>query len=272
MTHLSETLLQAYLDEEITPAVTEEVERHLASCAICRASAEELTQLTARLSEVVRQVDLAEPAEWSAAPSTPTAWREKAARRPVRHVRRVSRRSIVRDGVTRAKAPVWQWAAIILVSVAGIASAAVVVVPWIRNGPPVASPPRDIEPSAPVGPASALSDAGAIAVAPTNGEMSVALSDAGKGSRVFVRLADRMDVFVSLQADSMQSDPALFRTGDGRVEVGLANRVMMVYVEFPRALRSGRVLVGDQVIARVANGRVDPPGATERGVTVVPPE
>jgi hypothetical protein len=83
-------------------------------------------------------------------------------------------------------------------------------------------------------------------------------------------VTDQADVTVSVRTDSTSVEPARFLTGDARITVELPRAMSIVEVKLPRALRSGRVLVGDRVAASVVDGRVVPSEAATEGVLLVP--
>jgi hypothetical protein len=255
----------AHLDGELEPEQMREIDLHLASCAACREAADELAQLSTGLSEMVLQVDATAPAVWrSAPPACPRLTVVRGAERSANGQRRTPARA---GRAPRAPVPrSWKWAAAALVMVTGAASAAMVGSPLLRGLR--TAPAERANVAATVTPPT-LHPAGAIAVRPEHNAMVVTIAEAGAGSRLVVRVTDREDVLVSVSADSTHTGPARFRTGDERVEVRLARAAAVVTVDFPRALRSGRVLADGRVLASVSDGHVDPIEAvTTEGIAV----
>jgi hypothetical protein len=267
MPHPHDALLQAHIDGELAPAQMQDIRRHLASCVSCRAVADGLEQLGTGLSEAMLHLDATAPAEWRLPGAMPLELASAARGAELRpRPRRI--RPIVpgRAASPVGTLPVWKWAAAALVLVTGAASAAVVGVPLLRGS---RHAPAATAAARPSGVVTALRPAGAISIRPA-GEMEVTLSDASAGSRLFVRVADQADVTVSVRTDSTSAEPARFRTSDARITVKLPRAMSMVEVTLPNALRSGRVLVGDRVVASVVDGRVVPPDAAAEGVPLVP--
>lgn len=282
MPHPHDALIQAHLDGELTPAQTREIDLHLAACESCRVAADELAQLGMGLSELALELDSTAPAEWRMATSMPPALTtavQRAERRRWEHPRQERpraapwplRATCAPELSVAGRLSPWKWAAAALLTVTGAASAAMVGAPLLRGSRHAPAVPVA---TAPVAAAMAIRPAGAIAIAPAHDEMTITLSDALAGSRLFVTVTDQAEVAVSVRTDSTSADPARFRTGDATITVTLPRAVSMVDVVFPAALRSARVVMGggkgERVVATVVDGRVVPADATAEGIPLVP--
>jgi anti-sigma factor RsiW len=252
--HPSDAHLVSYMDDELPPEQREDVRRHIASCLVCRKAIEDLATWSVQVGRAAHEMDREEPSRWRA-PTTPLM----PGRRPSE---RATPRRLPRQTV--------RWAATILVVAGGVASAAIV-------GPIVRRAFLERQPAPEAARMTGVPDSvppvtvGSIGLPPVNDAFTVELSEAGVGSRVVVHLTDRSDVGVRLSADSSQAATPRYTTGDGRVLVQLAQRVVIVNVEFPRGIREGRVVAGGRVLARVADARVEPDSAATRGIEIATP-
>jgi anti-sigma factor RsiW len=248
--HPSDAHLVSYMDDELSPEQREDVRRHIASCLVCRKNAEDLATWSVHVGRAAKEIDREEPSRWSVPTTAPMPGRLTVSSAPKRLPRQTVR-----------------WAATILLVAGGVASAAIV-------GPIVRRALSDREPTLETTRVTSTSDSvapvsvGSIGLSPVGGAFTVELSEAGVGSRVVIQLTDRSDVGVRLSADSSQAATPRFTTGDGRVLVQLAQRVVIVNVEFPRGIRDGRVVAGSRLLARVADARVEPDSATTRGIEI----
>jgi hypothetical protein len=257
--HPSDAHLVAYMDDELPAEQGDDVRRHLSTCLTCHRTVEELATLSMQVARDAQALDDTEPARWRtpASPSSPV---------DAIRVRHASERS-VRHSSPRMPRHVVRWAATVLLVAGGVASAAIVG-PRIRSVLTGEKSPDDAPRILPAPPPVTPTPVGSIALSPAAGEFTVEIAEAGAGSRVVVELSDRSDVGVELRSDSSQVATPRFRTGDGRVLVQLAQRVVIVNVQFPRGIRSGRVVAGGTVIARVADARVDPANAATTGIAI----
>ena len=268
MPHPHDALIQAHIDGELAPAQMQDVRRHLASCSSCRAVADGLEQLGKGLSEAMLHLDATAPAAWRLPAAMPLELASAVRGAELRQrARRIHPAVPGRASPVGTTLSVWKWAAAALVLVTGVASAAVLGAPLLRDS---RHAPAGTEATKPAGVATALRPAGAISIKPAHDAVVVTLSDASAGSRLFVSVAEQSDVTVSVRTDSASAEPARFRTSDARITVELPQAMSMVEVKLPRALRSGRVLVGDRVVASVVGGRLVPLAAAAEGVPLVP--
>jgi hypothetical protein len=250
--HPSDADLVAYMDEELSPEQREDMRYHIASCLSCRKSVEVLATWSVQVGHAAHEMDRDEPSRWRAPATLPIA----------------GPRLTVSSSTRRLPRQTIRWAATILLVAGGVASAAIIG-PIVRN----ALSERRPAPETTIRVTSSADSAvpvtvGSIALTPVSGEFTVDLAEAGPGSRVVVQLTDRSEVGVRVSSDSSQTSSPRFRTGDGRVLVQLAQRVVNVNVDFPRGIRDGRVVSGGRVLARVADARVEPDSATTRGIEI----
>jgi len=240
MSHPHDAILQAHLDGELAPPAMREVTRHLSLCDTCRDASTELAQLAHAFSDVIRDFDADEPAEWRAHSPASTSWR---------------------------------WAAAALLTVTSVAAAAVVGAPLLHRHDAPAAPSAIATSARPLA-AAALRPAGAIAVAASgSGSMDVALSGAAAGSRLHITITDGAELSVNVRSDSASAEPARFRTGDARIAVQLPGALSLVEVELPATLHSARVMLDNSVVATVTDGRASPAAATDAGdgIALAPP-
>jgi anti-sigma factor RsiW len=289
MSHPHDALLQAHIDGELEPAEMREVTRHLSTCDACREASAELSEVSYRLSGMIGGIDDAEPAEWragSARPSLPhpaspaVATLDEGTRRRA-HAPRVlhgagSARELPRSmhelprtvhgRPARARnLAAGRWAAAALLTVPGVAAAAVVRGPLFHGSHPA---PVISTAASNAAPSPALQPAGAIAIAPVHGSMDVVLDGAAAGSRLHVSIGAGAGLTVSVRSDSTSAEPARFRTADARIAVRLPSAASLVEVEVPAAARTARILMGNTVVATVHDGRVTPAAAAADGIVL----
>lgn len=277
MSHPHDALLQAHLDGELEPLKMREVTSHLSTCAACREASAELAASSYRFSEMIGRLDDAEPVEWHSTAPLPAmdvvATLDRGVGRAAHSPRLMHRAASVRKSPRRiderpARArslTAWRWAAAALLTVTGVAAAAVARGPLFHE-PASASATVDAAPSTAL--PAALRPAGAIAIAPRSGIAEVTLTSAAPGSRLHVIVTDAAELTVSVRSDSASAEPARFRTSDARIAARLPSAVSIVEVEVPAAARAARVLVGDSVVVTVENGRVTPAEAATGGIAL----
>jgi len=284
MWHPHDTLLQAHLDGELAPPEMRELTRHLSACETCRRASAELAGLGYGFSEMVGELDRAEPAEWRAAapfpPSLAVATRTTGLpRRPARVQRLVLEHhagaerhgypeGAERPGRARSFAA-WRWAAAALLMVTSVAAAAVVGGPLFHGPRSMPAAPAAETPH-PVAVLPALRPAGAIAMAAGSGAVEVALTGAAAGSRLHVTIGNGAELTVSVRSDSASPEPARFRTGDALIAVGLPSALSLVEVEIPATTRTARVLVDGRLAVAVRDGIVTPAAAAAEGIALAP--
>jgi anti-sigma factor RsiW len=266
MSHPHDALLQAHLDGELAPPEMLEVTRHLSACDACRRASTQLASMSYRFSEMLGQLDDAEPAEWRVATAFPAS--PALATNQGGSLQLSARPRLVLERPRRPRAlATWRWAAAALLMVTGAAAAAVVRGPLFHTS----NPPTTNVGAAPLAaPPATLQPAGAIAIAPRRGAAEVALTGATAGSRLHITITNGTELVVSVRSDSASLEPARFRTGDARVAVRLPNTLSLVELEIPAAARAARVLVADSVVATVKDGRVAPAAAAEGGIVLGP--
>jgi anti-sigma factor RsiW len=254
MSHPHDALLQAHIDGELEPAEMREVTRHLSTCDACREASAELSEVSYRLSGMIGGIDDAEPAEWRAGSARELPHSVHELPRPV-HERPARARNLAAG----------RWAAAALLTVTGVAAAAVVRGPLFHGSHPA---PVISTAASNAAPSPALQPAGAIAIAPVHGSMDVVLDGAAAGSRLHVSIGAGAGLTVSVRSDSTSAEPARFRTADARIAVRLPSAASLVEVEVPAAARTARILMGNTVVATVHDGRVTPAAAAADGIVL----
>ena len=264
MLHPHDALLQAHLDGELSPPEMREVTRHLSACDACRRASGELASSSYRFSEMIGQLDDAEPEAWRVAAVFPAS--PALATHPGVSARLASRPGLALERPPRTRSlTTWQWAAAALLAVTSVAAAAVVRGP-LFHAPTSASTNGGAAPLA--APTAALQPAGAIAIAPRRGTAEVALTGAAAGSRLHITVTNGAQLTVSMRSDSTSAEPARFRTSDAHIAVRLPSATSLVEVEIPAATRAAQVLVGDSVVATVKDGRIMPAAAAAGGIAL----
>lgn len=202
MTHALEGRLQAYVDDELTAAEIEDLERHLERCDRCSAELNGLRALSESFTTAMQELDQA-PRLVSAPLQPPPSSRQP--------LRRSVRRALPR-------------AAVLLLVAAAVASATLPGSPvheWIRElvapAPPRAAetPPGAPAETAPVAEVEAPSETG-VAILPRNGLVSVVIVGADSSLRLHAMLSDSEQAEVVALGEASQ---ASFVTAPGRIEV-----------------------------------------------------
>jgi anti-sigma factor RsiW len=268
MSHPHDALLQAHLDGELEPREMREVTRHLSACGACREASSELAAVGRSLSEAIATLDHGEPPEWSEAGAAPLSFPSSPAMRALDD-------DIAAPEPTTRTAPgprrvhtlaAWRWAAAALLTVTGVAAAAVVRGAFVQPSPDASA--NATAAATAVSPPAAPQPAGAIAIAPRGGGADVTLTGAAPGSRLHIVVTKGADLTVHVSASSTVVEPARFRASESRIAVQLPHSAALVDMEIPAALHSVRVLDGDAVLATVEDGRVTPAAAATDGIVV----
>jgi hypothetical protein len=207
MMHLTEGVLQAYLDDELAGAERVEVEAHVAACSACSVELAELERASSVLAAALGSL-----------PEPGVVLLETRAG--------VARRS--REAVARPAAG-FGWAlgraALLVLGLAAAASAAIPGSPvrrWIVEffeAPPTLPPavePVVVEPPAAEPPPPAPRVAAEVSVAPAEGEVRVVLGELSRESHVRLRLTDEERASVLAYG---AAGAARFTTGPGRIDV-----------------------------------------------------
>jgi hypothetical protein len=257
MTHATEGLLQAYLDEEISDSAAAELRDHLTSCAAC---ASEL-QLLQRAGYVVH-----ESLGLLAIGDVPVLRARAAVARQRTSQRRWSLARLGTGGLAKA--------AMLLLALAGAGAAAIPGSPVRRalentfarvaqllNGTAVEqqAPAAPVVTETPDGPPTTTSRIG---VLPADGRVRVLLHVPAAPVDVSVRLVyDRM-----AHVEAATDDAVRFRTGAGRIEVAGLN-AGLVTVEIPRSAQGATIEV-DGLVYVYKQGdtlRLSGPAGRDRG-------
>jgi hypothetical protein len=230
MSHYTEGVLQAYLDNEVPGDARAAVDAHVAGCAACAARLHELGELAQMFRSALSIADV-----------TPIPAAALAELRVRAHTPAWSRFSS-----TRALAR----AASIVVGLSAVAVAAVPGSPlndWLRQvwqsvaakeAAPASAP-------APVVSESAEPSANAMYFAPVDGKVRVALQSLANGATVEVHLIDSDRAMV-------ESTNARLRTSPGRAEIVGGTGVVKIYI--PRTARDATVEVdGKLFVTRVGD-------------------
>jgi len=231
MSHVDEGTLQAWIDGELTGESQLGVESHVSACAMCAAEARTLRDLDARVHEVLLGVGEA-----------------PVAGLPV--LTQIRRRARGR-GLTRLVPAGLLRAAVLLLALAGIVSAAIPGTPfreWIED---VLAPEPDtpelpeVVPEQPVIPtpvAPAAIQLTSIAIAPRDGHIAVRLRSLAPQVEIRLEVVD--DARASVE---FANDPDVRPlTAAGRIEITNISRAP-VTVRIPRSAADATVEVNGQV-------------------------
>jgi anti-sigma factor RsiW len=260
MTHLDDGRLRALLDEELGDADTSAVRLHLAECDTCRDRKTELEARSALVAQALGRLDTAAPPVGGHAALLERIDRAppKTGSAPPTRFRRVFRMPLARAAI------------LALLLGAGVATAlpASPVRGWIAAGWARATELFDSGDDAPVAPTveapSGTPDGrvGAQDSAPamvrfdaTGQEVSIVLREIGPGTLIVILMVPGGQVGVSA------SDPASFRTAEGRIEV--TGAVGQVLVDLPEEASVVSIEVNDRMYLRKEGDRIDAPGPIE---------
>ena len=224
MTHVEEGVLQAYLDAEVTAGARADIDRHLHSCSTCAAELERMRNASHLFHNVLQDSDVVAPvlaAQARYATSRRSALRPKAVAQPRR---------------------AWARAAMFVVGLGAVASAAVPGSPvraWISdaltragllNEPQSAAAPVLPE-EAPAVQRDATAESTALSIEAVDGRIRVILRNVSPETVVTVRPVDSDRAVVEATGAAAK---ARFRTGAGLLEVdGVTGGT--VIVEIPRS-------------------------------------
>lgn len=241
MVHLTEAELQSWLDGELVPAERTRVSRHLEDCAECRRGLSELRAAAATFSAAMLQYDEDLAAGDGARPTSvpaATPMIGPASRWP----KRLSR------------------AAAVVLLLGGAAAAAVVPgspfrALFTRPAAPV------VEPASPeaASPLPAAERGASITVRPFEDRLTVRITGFAPGTRIRLRLADRVDAVASLPDGATN---ARFIVASGTLEVVGSSEAAgpaeggPIELRMPRSLGAGVIEIDGAVVARVSEGRL----------------
>lgn len=243
MTHPSNETLVALVDGELSGIEQQHMSRHVDDCASCTAALAELAESRSLFERLLDRLDAGEPAQWSAGQDMVDAIRARNENRTLMP-RSWAAVDVPAPVPSRPQPTAWRWAAgLILLS--GVAAAAIVTPALIRRVSTDDAPAADAPP-VPVQPESG----GAVAVAPVDGSVDVALSNVANGTRVEIAFHARTDVSVDV------SGAPGFVARDGHIGVDLRGERTILRVSLPGDLRSGRILVEGQPAAVIEQGRI----------------
>ncbi|MEX2584381.1 MAG: hypothetical protein WD766_14020 [Gemmatimonadota bacterium] len=222
MSHLSEGILQALLDDELSPADALDAGRHLSACASCATRFEEVERTSATLTAALRRLDL-----------DPHATRPRPLAAPPSMI-----------GRNRWSTGPLQKAALLLLTFAAAASATIPGSPvrqWLgsRIQPEPAPVVMDVPDTSPIGVIATSPAESGVSVLPAGGELRIILTGASPELQVRAVLTSsgRGGVYASGEATA-----ASFRTAQGLVEVVGAERGEL-RIEIPRSASSASVIV-----------------------------
>jgi len=236
MTHPHGARIQAYLDGELSAADDATIARHVEACERCAAVAARLRERDAAFAHAIGAVDADEPSAWRA------RGEPQAVRRPLPR------------GLRRA--------AVVLLAVSGAAAAAV------GSRELLARRATTADPGAPTTPGTTAAPMAGILMPLLGDSADVVIENAGPGARVRVRTGDRADVSVNVEGGASAPTFSVDERA-GRIDVRL-DGAATVTVDVPATLRAGVVRAGDRVVARITNGRIEPPDAAAAGVPLGP--
>jgi anti-sigma factor RsiW len=224
MTHVEEGVLQAYLDAEVTAGARADIDRHLHSCSTCAAELERMRNASHLFHNVLQDSDVVAPV---------LAAQARFA---------TSRRSALRPMAVPQPRRAWARAAMFVVGLGAVASAAVPGSPvraWISdaltragllNEPQSAAAPVLPE-EAPAVQRDATAESTALSIEAVDGRIRVILRNVSPETVVTVRPVDSDRAVVEATGAAAK---ARFRTGAGLLEVdGVTGGT--VIVEIPRS-------------------------------------
>jgi anti-sigma factor RsiW len=281
MKHQTETNLRAYLDGELDEVPARIVERHMAECADCAATAAELHETAGIFTAALAYVDQAEPEgwrtdePWQAALPAPARVRvvptvlDPADVIPIGRTRtapssrqpsgRVTGPAAASSSTPRGLPAAWRWAAaVVLLAGAGGAAALTGV---FGNRGEESSPEAVATEAATTG----TTDAGSgIFVAPVAGQVEIVLTRAPAGSRIIVTRNDADEV--GLEVSGQTVPRFTVRAGHGTAD--LADRAAVVRIGVPRGLTSVSVVWEGRIVVRIEGDTVTPIDAGAAGLVL----
>jgi hypothetical protein len=262
MTHATEGLLQAYLDDEIGGSAAADLRDHLVACEACAGEMEALRRADRQLSEALALLGGAD------APML----RAQAA---IASQRRVQR-STGRWSLARLGAGGLAKAAMLLLALAGAGAAAIPGSPVRRalegamervaqlfNG---GTPEQAVAPTSPAEDAPATMES-RMGVMPANGRVRVMLHTPTGAVDVTVRLVDER--IAEVETSTTSEEGVRFRTGSGRIEV-MGLTAGSVTVDIPRTTQ-GATLEVDGLVYVYKQGntlQLSGPAGRDRGEQV----
>ncbi len=243
MMHPRDRVWQALVDGELTPDREAAAVQHAATCARCTTRLAQVRELAGAFESAVAAIDATEPAGWAApgAPATVTMIPQAASGRP----RSGARWRFTAGAVLRR-------AALFVFATATVGAAALIVQRFVLD-----DPGDHAAVDAPAPRAATPAPASAVTVQPEDGAVAIAIEGAGRGSLLFVETVTAGAVTVQVEGEGVPR----FRARAGSVDVILDGGMARVRVRVPATIRSAVVRVGGDVIARAADGRIDPPSA-----------
>ncbi|MGH7460321.1 MAG: anti-sigma factor family protein [Longimicrobiales bacterium] len=237
MSHFTEGVLQAYLDDEVAADARGQVTAHVGECAACATLLQDLRELSDSFSSAVAVADIAPIPTAALAElrlrAEQRTWRERFRGLPT-HVRRAA---IVVLGVTT-------------VGVAAVPGSPVrdyLIEVWhslTSSEPAPVEPPAAVqepagEPDTPIG----------IGVSPTDGRIQILLVGQANGTSVYVTLTDSVTGRVKALNGAA---PRFNRRGAGTLEVRGGSG--QLHIELPRTLVAGQVEVDGRVYVTTEGG------------------
>lgn len=229
MSHFTEGVLQAYLDEEVVADARAQVSAHVSGCADCAVRLQELRGASASFATAMAALD-----------------REPIAQATLAELRLRAEQRSWRDRLRTARWP-WTRAAIVVLSVAAVAAApgspvrGWLVGAWAAITPepavPVAtvkeSPTPERVPDTPTG----------FQIAPASGRVRIMLQGQPDGTTVHVVLVDAEKA--SIEASTVGDSPR-HRKGSGWFEL-VGGGTGDIRISLPRSLTSATVEVDGRV-------------------------
>lgn len=264
MKHPTEDSLRAYMDGELSPAISAAIGNHLSLCTACDATADGLRETANVFAGAMARMDAAEPGRWGARAGDDGDLFARTGRSGPALVRDLRPAHVPRGPAPSPKhaGPVlWRWAASIalLVAIGGSAAIASGLIGLGTDAEPPAAPNAGAAEAAPI-------TGGGLFARPVDGVIEVVLMRTPAGSRVVVALTEDEEVLVEVEeAPAPHFTPV---DENGRVFVDLADRAGIVRVAMPQGLRSATVVWQGRIVVQVAGGAVTPDGAAAEGVVL----
>jgi hypothetical protein len=243
--HPSEALLMAAVDGALPSSANARVRAHAALCGTCGATVAELEELKQWVGGALESLDAQEP----------SAWRTRPPLLVVSSARVRAAKSKPRGALYRSQPVLWAASALLLV--AGAASAAL----WSRHERAVRAAAAQ----------SLVHSTGAAAptqsiVVPTDAVISIAITNAARGSRIVMVRDDTLQLGV--RVDVVAAANPVFRPARDTIAVSVAGQIATIRIYLPRYVRTAAVLANGRQIARLDEGVVTPEQALGKGVLV----
>ncbi|HEX7117915.1 MAG TPA: zf-HC2 domain-containing protein [Longimicrobiales bacterium] len=248
MNHVSEGMLQSFLDGELDREARTRVEHHVDACGACAAVLSELRDAAIRLEHALALLDRPAPLE--------------AAERAMRRRRVATRVAAPRRALARAAVMILGFAAVGSAAIPDSPIRAWVAAAWRQGVAVFADAPAEPAPATP-----AAETGAGISIRPHDGSAWIVVESPAPGVRARVRLVDGDRVAVRALGAAAS---ARFRTGPGRVDI-VAPGAGELEIDVPASLAGARLEVDGRVVVTKVGATLDVLGGVvaERSPTEV---